>query len=133
MKKDKDKGKNYYPIYNKKGKASYYVDHDKIHIYDWAGNPLCFVEKGAIFNFNALLLGWLDEGWVRDREGKCVGFVESGPGGPNPPRTKTPTSPPAEKKEPPEKPAVEPLTERAPRRPVWSALSDAELFSPRKR
>ena len=128
----KEHGKNYYPIYNQKGKTSYFVDADKIHVYDWAGNPVAFIDRGAIMTFSLTHLGWLDEGWVRDKEGKCVGFTEGGPGGPNPPRTKPPADPPAEKKEPPEKPEVKELPERAPRRAVWSALSEDDLFKPKK-
>lgn len=128
----KDQGKSYYPIYNRKGKASYYVDGDKIHVYSWAGEPVAFLEHGAVFSFSPQHLGWLDEGWLRDPEGKCVGFTESGPGGPNPPKTRPPAEAPAEKKEPPEKPEVKDLPDRAPRRPLWSSLSEDELFHPKK-
>ena len=128
-----EKGKNFYPIFDKHGKAAYFLDQDKIHIYAWDGAPVAFVEKGAVFSFKAGHLGWYDEGWLRDREGKCVGFVESGKGGPNPPKEKPHHVPPAEKKEPPEKPSIEQLPEKPPRRAAWSALSDAELLQGTKK
>lgn len=124
----KEKGKNYYPIYDKHGRSSYFLDLDKIHLYSWDGKPAAFVEKSAVFTFKGAHLGWYDEGWLRDPEGKCIGYAEPGKGGPNPPKMKPPESPPAEKQEPPEKPVIEKLPDRPPRKAAWSELTEAEFF-----
>lgn len=128
---DDKKTRLYYPVFNKNGKAAYFLDKDKIHIYDWDGKPAAFVEKGAIFNFKKKHLGWYDEGWLRDPDGKCVGFAEPGKGGPNPPKTKT-ADPPADKKEPPDIPEIKEIPARPPRIPIWSLLSDQEFFKGKK-
>ena len=104
---EEKKEKHYYPIFDRKGKASYFLDQDKIHIYSWEGRPVAMVDKGAVFTFKKKHLGWLDEGWLRDLSGKCVGFTEPGRGGPNPPKTRPPADPPAEKQGPPETPEIE--------------------------
>ncbi len=127
MKSDKDT-KNFYPVYNQKGKASFFLDQDKIHVYGWDGTPVVFIEKGAVINYRGEHMGWYDEGWFRDTSGKCVGFSELGKGGPNPPKTKTPEEPPAEKQEPPEKPEIKDLPPRPPRKAVWSDIKDTEFF-----
>jgi len=129
MDPDKKDKKHYYPIFNKKGKAAYYLDQDKVHIYSWDGKPQAFVEKGAVWSFKQQHLGWYDEGWLRDLSGKCVGFSEAGKGGPNPPKTKPPSDPPADKKDQPEIPDIKDLPDRPPRRPVWSELSEEDFFA----
>ncbi len=130
MEPKKDK-LHYHPIHDRKGKAAFYLDQDKIHIYSWAGEPMAFVEKGAIYTFKAKFLGWHDEGWIRDQDGKCVGFTEPGKGGPNPPAAKR-SDPPPDHKEAPEKPEVPDTPPRPVRKPVWSNLSDVEFFAAKK-
>ena len=132
MEEDKKREKLYYPIFDRKGKAAYFLDKDKIHIYAWDGTPVAFVEKGTVFNFKKKHLGFYDEGWLRDQEGKCVGFAEPGRMGPLLPRTRAPAEPPAEKKDLPIKPELKDLPARAPRRPVWSLISDQEFFKGKK-
>jgi len=129
---EKKKERHYYPIFDKNGKAAYFLDKDKIHIYAWDGKPVAFVEKSCVFNFKKKHLGFYDEGWLRDLEGKCVGFAEPGRGGPNPPKARPPAEPPAEKKEPPDKPEIKKMPDRPPRRPIWSPLSDQEFFKAKK-
>jgi hypothetical protein len=130
METKKDK-LHYHPIHDRKGNAAFYLDQDKIHIYSWAGEPVGFVEKGAIFTFKAKFLGWYDEGWIRDQDGKCVGFTEPGKGGPNPPAARHP-DPPPDHQEPPEKPEIRETPGRPVRRPLWSSLSDSEFFAAKK-
>ena len=74
---------------------------------------------------------WLDQGWLRDLFGKCVGFTEPGAGGPNPPKARPPADPPAQKQEPPDKPEVEEVPGRPFRRPLWSDKSEKDFFNPR--
>ena len=131
MEQKKD-NKHYHPIFDKKGKTSYYLDQDKVHIYSWEGEAVAFVEKGAVFSFKKKHLGWYDEGWLRDLDGKCIGCTEPGKGGPNPPRAKHPAEPPAEKKEPPEKPEITETPERPVRKPMWSEFSEADFFAGKK-
>lgn len=127
-----EKGKLYYPIVDKHGNAAYFLDQDKIHIYAWDGTPVAFVEKSAVFTFAGAHLGFYEAGWLRDLTGKCVGMAEAGRGGPNPPKAKHHEAP-AEKKEPPEKPKLEDLPDRAPLRPAWSETSPADFFKAKKK
>jgi hypothetical protein len=128
---EEKKERLYYPVFNKKGKASYYLDGDKIHIYSWDGKAVAFVEKDAVFTFKKKHLGWLDQGWLRDPSGKCVGFTEPGRGGPNLPKARPPADPPAEKKEAPETPEIKQSPGRPIRRPLWSDMSEQDFFAPR--
>jgi len=124
----KDKKRGYSPFFNQKGKARYFLDGDGRHIYSWDGEPVAFVEKTAVYLFDKTHLGWYEDGWLRDPDGKCVGMVEpGGKTGPNPPKAKHP-DPPAEKKEPPEISEISETPKRPPRKPVWSALTDADFF-----
>ncbi len=123
---------NFYPVFNKSGRSGYYLDKDKTRIWSWEGKPVGFVEKGAIFNYKKQHKGFYLDGWVRDKEGKCVGFVEPGKGGPNPPKTRLPADPPAEKPEPPDIPEIEENPDKPPRRPVWSPVTDDEMFGASK-
>jgi len=120
--------REYYPLYNKKGKANFFLDEDKIHIYSWAGVPVAFVEKAGVYNYAKKHLGWYEDGWLRDAEGKCLAMAE--PGGksvPNPPRIKHPEAPGA-KQEPPERPVIEAHPGRPVRKAAWSAQSDEQFF-----
>ena len=127
-KKDRD----YYPLINKKGKANFFLDSDKIHIYSWEGEPVAFVEKGAVFTFDKKHLGFYEEGWLRDKNGKCVAMVEpAGPMGPNPPKTKH-REPPGEKKEAPPLPEIKELPPKPLKKAAWSNLSDKDFFSGKK-
>jgi hypothetical protein len=130
MEPKKDK-LHYHPIHDRSGKARFYLDQDKIHIYSWAGEPVAFVDKGAIFTHKARFLGWYDEGWVRDPDGKCVGFTEPGKGGPNPPAARH-ADPPPDHQPAPAKPEVQEPAGRPVRKPIWSNLSDAEFFTAAK-
>lgn len=133
MEQKKDK-KHYHPVFNKKGKASFFIDQDMIHIYSWDGEPVAFVEKGGVWTFKKDHLGWYEEGWFRDEDGKCVGFIEIalGRGGPNPPKTKHPADQPADKKDMPDQPEIEETPDRPPRKALWSETSAAEFFSGKK-
>ncbi len=122
------KGKKFHAIHNRKGKASYFMDKDRRFVYNEKGDPAAAIVKGAVLALDGKHLGWYGDGWLRDKEGKCVGFSEpTGKGGPNPPKAKRPT-PPARKQDPPDPPEPGELPEHPPRRPLWSDLSDKEFF-----
>jgi hypothetical protein len=117
------------PLFNKKAQANYYLDGDKIHVYSWAGEPVAFVEKMGVFSFDLIHLGWYEDGWLRDHDGKCVALTEPpGKSGPNPPKIKARPEPPMDKKEPPEKPEVKELPRRPAKKALWSETSDVEFF-----
>ena len=125
---DKKKRKNYNPIFNKQGKANYYLGPEMKTAYNWEGDPLAIVEKGAVMTFKGKHLGWFEDGWLRDMKGNCVGFCEpTGKGGPNPPKAKY-GDPPADKKEAPDRPEVGELPKRPPRRAIWSDITDKSFF-----
>ncbi len=130
---EQKKEKLFYPVFNRKGRANYLLDKDKTHIYSWEGKSAAFVDKGGVWSYDKTLLGFFDQGWFRDKSGKCVGFSEPGRGGPNLPRERPPHEPPAQRGDPPEMPQIDEHPGRAPVRPLWSELSDKEFFEPPKK
>jgi hypothetical protein len=117
------------PLFNKKAQANFYLDGDKIHIFSFAGEPVAFVEKLGVFSFKGEHLGWYEDGWLRDNDGKCVALTEPpGKAGPNPPKIKQHPEPPEHKQEAPEKPAIAAMPHRPVKKALWSEVSDVEFF-----
>jgi len=133
MEDKKKKKLDYNPFFNKSGKANFFLDGDDIHVFDWDGKPVAFVEREAVFTFKGAHLGWYGDGWLRDKNGKCVGMIEpGGKTGPSPPKARRP-DPPADKKEPPDKPEIKDHPGRPPRKPVWSEIGDKAFFAGKKK
>ena len=134
MKEKKSRHLDYQPVFNRQGKSLYVLDSDEIHIYSMAGEPVAFVDKEAVFNFSGKHLGWFEDGWLRDMDGKCVGFVESaGGGGPSKPKKKSQQPEPGPRKDPP--PHPEDLDR--PGKPIkisaWSEKSATALLEGQKK
>ena len=69
-------------FYNSKGKPIAYICDDGEHIYLFNGKPVAYLSENIVYGFNGYHLGWFEDGWVRDKRGKCVFFTENANGGP---------------------------------------------------
>ena len=108
------------------GQAAAYIDADKQSIYLNDGTPVAWLSENALYTYRGKLLGWLWEGWIFGRDGKCVLFTERAqPGAPNPFRQA-----PEDRGEQSLRPSRD-SRETAPKRPgrtsVWSSR-DVRLF-----
>ena len=63
-------------FYDLNGKPSCYTD-DGIHLFDFSGNILAYIDGDSIFHFSGKHLGWFVDGWIRDHNGACVFFSET--------------------------------------------------------
>src|ERR1041385_613114 len=67
------------------GEAVAYIDHDKESIFMRDGRPVAWLSENGVYTYRGKLLGWLWEGWIFGRDGKCVLFTERAqPGAPKP-------------------------------------------------
>jgi len=114
-------------FYDQGGFAIAYCD-DGVHVFLFAGEPIGYLEADALYTYRGELMGWFEEGWLRDKDGRCVAFSERAVGGPQR----------AEKKAWPAqlmKQRIPTVERRDPRglRPIhsnaWSALSMLQFFA----
>lgn len=68
-------------FYDRSGIAIAYSDDD-VHIYLISGQACCYLDGAAVFSYSGALMGWFENGWIRDKDGRCVVFSESATGGP---------------------------------------------------
>ncbi|MEB2787285.1 4-fold beta flower protein [Algoriphagus persicinus] len=68
-------------FYDKSGKPQFYCE-DNIHIYDFGGNPIGYFHNDSLYNYDGSYLGWIDDGWIIDRNGYRFCFNEDASGGP---------------------------------------------------
>ena len=68
-------------FYDKSGRPIAYMA-DGQHIYLFSGKPVAFLSGNAVYSFSGRHLGWFEDGWVRDKAGKCVFFTSDANGGP---------------------------------------------------
>jgi hypothetical protein len=67
------------------GQAIAYIDDDRQSIFLRDGTPVAWLSENGVYTYRGKLLGWLWEGWIFGRDGKCVLFTErSQPGAPKP-------------------------------------------------
>ena len=113
-------------FYDRDGTAVAYSD-DREHIYLFSGEPVAYLDDDAIYSYRGDLLGWFEDGWLRDKDGRCLAFAEPASGGPQRP---------AKKAKPYQSPKLSaPIPERRdPRtlRPIhsnaWSTQTAREFF-----
>lgn len=67
-------------FYDSHGKPVAYLYDDGEHIYLFNGRPVAYLYDNAVYGFNGHHLGWFEDGWVRDLQGKCVFFTEDATG-----------------------------------------------------
>src|ERR1017187_6691934 len=63
-------------LWDKHGHAVAYVDGDQESIYLQDGTPAGWLSGNGIYTYGGKFLGWLYEGWIFGRDGKCVLFTE---------------------------------------------------------
>jgi hypothetical protein len=69
-------------LWDKHGQAVAYVDDDKESIYMRDGTPVAWLCESGVYAYGGRFLGWLYEGWIFGRDGKCVLFTERAQPGP---------------------------------------------------
>lgn len=118
-------------FYDRTGTPIAYME-DGAHIYFYSGQPVAYLEEDAIYTYRGEQLGWFEDGWVRDRSGRCVAFSEHVLGGPLRPRTRPKPhrghrllQPPKETRDPRQ---LRPIHSNA-----WSQVSARDFFSSRSR
>jgi hypothetical protein len=108
------------------GAAVAYLDADTQSVYLNDGTPVAWLSGNALYTYRGKLVGWLWEGWIFGRDGKCILFTKGAqPGAPRPFR-----KPPGDRGD--QRPCPwRDTRESAPKRPgrmnVWSPR-DARLF-----
>lgn len=68
-------------FYSKTGKPTAYCVDGK-HIYLFSGEPVAHINGEAVYLFSGAHIGWFIDGWIRDKQGKCVLFTKDSQGGP---------------------------------------------------
>src|SRR5258708_30717761 len=72
-------------LWDSHGRAVAYIDDDKQSIFMRDGTPVAWLSENVVYTYRGKLLGWMWEGWIFGRDGKCVLFTErSQPGAPKP-------------------------------------------------
>ena len=115
-------------FYDRKGAPAVYLLNDGEHLYFFDGRPAAYLLEDAVYAFDGEQLGWLERGWIRDLDGRCVLFGDQplfeGPAWPS-------------RKEPParQEPKARPFrrqrrqkTAKAAYKPVWSDVSPERFF-----
>jgi hypothetical protein len=74
-------------FYDCHGEAVAYVD-DGQHIYSWDGRPIAFISGEHVYAFSGNFIGWFNNGWIWDKNGKAMLFTEGAKGGPLKPMLK---------------------------------------------
>jgi hypothetical protein len=114
-------------FYDRSGVPVAYSD-DGTHVFLYSGDPVAYLEDEAMYAYRGELLGWFEEGWLRDKDGHCVAFSDHAAGGP--PHAVSGRRPyPAMKQAIPVAQRRDPRSLRPIHSNVWSTLSALEFFS----
>ncbi len=116
-------------LFNRNGTPSVYID-DEIYIYLFSGGCIAYIFDGCVYNFDGGHLGFFKNGWIRDKNGKCVLFTQNARGGPER-RMKDIGPVKSEKSEIPEKKPRESILKDLNIKEEWSELSSNEFFKQR--
>jgi len=68
-------------FYSKSGSPVAYTE-DGSHIFLYTGECVGYIFEDSIFSFNGRHLGFFVDGWVRDKNGRCVLFIRTAKKGP---------------------------------------------------
>jgi len=114
-------------FYDKSGRPIAYAQDGK-HIYLFSGKPVAYLSGDAIYTFSGKHIGWFQDGWVRDKKGKCVFFTLDASGGPVKPVKKVkPVK--GVKKVKPVKGVKQVKSVKAVKSLSWSGLSGKQFFA----
>lgn len=69
-------------FYNSQGGAIAYLDDDNVSIYLYNGTPVAWLSGEDVYSYPGRYLGWMQEGWVFDRNGARAFFTDNANGGP---------------------------------------------------
>lgn len=121
---------DYVTFYNHEGRPIAWVgdnqDYPSIFLFD--GTPVAWIADDALYDYSGRYLGWLQDGWVRDRYGDAVFFTAEASGGPaKPARQARPTR--GARGARPARGAREARPARPARSTAWSSLSDESFFT----
>jgi len=114
-------------FYDRSGAPIAYSEDDR-HMYLFGGEPVGYLDAEAFFSYRGELLGWFEDGWLRDKDGRCIAYSDQAAGGP----------PLPEKLRRPSQSVRQtlPLLERQDPRPLrpmhsnaWSTLTAQDFFS----
>jgi len=115
-------------LWDMHGRVAAYIDNDNESIYMSDGTPVAWLSGNGIYTYRGHLLGWLWEGWIFGRDGKCVLFTERAqPGAPKPFR-----QPPEDRADQllrPSRDTRDTPQKRRERASVWSAESALSFFT----
>ena len=59
-------------FYDNKGNPVVYLMEDGEHLYFFDGTPAAYLFEDAVYAFDGSQCGWMERGWIRDMEGRCV-------------------------------------------------------------
>lgn len=68
-------------LYNVEGRAVAYI-YEGEYIYLYNGRPVAFLYEQFVYAYSGAYLGWIQDGWLFDRQGYRVFFTEKATGGP---------------------------------------------------
>ena len=114
-------------FYDRTGVPAAYSDDD-VHVFLFGGRSIAYLDSDALYSYRGELMGWFEDGWLRDKDGHCVAFSERATGGP-------PHSIPgirprkSVKRAHPEQGRQDPRSLRPIHSNAWSALDAGEFFS----
>jgi hypothetical protein len=68
-------------FYDRSGKAVAYSE-DGQHVHLFSGEPVAYLDAQAVYSYRGELMGWFEDGWLRDKDGRCIAYSEQATGGP---------------------------------------------------
>ncbi len=113
-------------FFNRSGTPSVYMD-DGSYIYFYNGECAAYIFNGSIHHFDGRHLGFFKNGWIRDKNGKCVLFTQNAKGGPER-RMKDIGRIKSQKSGIPGKKPRESILKKLDIKEEWSELSSIALF-----
>ena len=114
-------------FYNRSGKPVAYSDDDH-HVHLFSGEPVAYLDSQALYSYRGELMGWFEDGWLRDKDGRCIAYSEHASGGPaQPVKGRRPNA--AAKQSVPTQQRQDPRSLRPIHSNAWSNLTAEEFFS----
>ena len=114
-------------LYNSNGQAVAYIDDDGEYIYLYSGQPVAWLSDESVYAYSGRYLGWVQNGWFYDRDGRPAFFTENASGGPaKPARAARPAK--GARAARPARGAREARPAKPARSLSWSELSNEDYF-----
>lgn len=120
---------DYVTFYNQAGTPIAYIgdnqDYPAIYLFD--GTPVAWISDEAIYSYAGRYLGWIQNGWVWDRDGFPAFFTTDAEGGPSKPSRQSRPSR-ASRASRPSRASRESRPSKPSRSSTWSPLSSESFF-----